>query len=1028
MKIIKRFLKYTLIAILLLVLVLISLPFLFEDKIQTIIKEEINDSLNAKVDFTDVDLSFISDFPDVEITIEDLEIMGIDQFENYPLLKVQEASVSVDFWSVIKASDKHEIQSFGLKKGDIHLKVLNNGSANYDITKNKETVSDDEVLVMSVQNYSLKDMNISYLDRSTQLDVELSNLNHEGSGDFSSDQLILNTRSDAKISMKSEGVSYLNGAFAEWDSKMNLDLVNSKYSFLENTLKLNLLRLNVDGDIALKKKGIDVNLDLKAPENDFKGLMSVVPATFNEEFNQLQASGQTTFIGSFKGLYNAENKLYPAFNIHATVKDGVIKPLNVNNQISDCNIDFEVKSKSNLEGLEINIKPFDFKLDGKPISGYLSVNEELNDPRIDGAFKGNIDLNSLSKSLNHNQTSLSGLLDLDVMVNAKYSDIENGNYSAILFKGKGDVENLSFESDNNPKVSCIHITSDFSPEFSNLEAKGLKIGKSTGDLKTKITNPLGFLIKDNTPIVNVHLDSDQIYLDELESFLVNDTEMNSDTLDVEPINLEATLQTKVKNIHYEDYHLTDHTLEAKFSGDELILSEFRTNMGDNDIHLSGKLNNIQAYSDGSSPLEGNLILYSDHIDSDDFMSSGEESNSEEIILVPQNMNVDLTSSIKDLDYGDINLKNVKSQMVVRDETIEMKEVNANGLGGEIIFSGLYSTKVDKKNPDFSLKYELSKLAFNETVNKILTIEKLAPVMKFLNGFFNSTLVMDGKLGKGMLPQLSSLNASGFIETINGSLNKFGPVEKLSNKLNIGALSQMTIEDTRNWFEIKDGHVYLKEFDYEHGGVEMKISGDHSLDQEMNYSLLSKIPRSLLKENSATALADEGLKFIEKEASKLGLNIDQGDYLHLDIKMTGSINNPKIKITPIRSDGSSMKDHVKDAVNQKKDEIKDSIQTKVNETIDSAKDSLENRVNEEIEKAKDKAQEKTNEIVDSTKVIIKEKVGEQVDTVLKQTGLDSLGQKVTEGAKDVLGNKADEGIDKLKDKLKDFNPFKKKKKN
>lgn len=59
----KKVLKITGITLLVLLLVLFTLPFLFKGKIISLVKSEINKTINARVDFSDIDISLIRRFP-----------------------------------------------------------------------------------------------------------------------------------------------------------------------------------------------------------------------------------------------------------------------------------------------------------------------------------------------------------------------------------------------------------------------------------------------------------------------------------------------------------------------------------------------------------------------------------------------------------------------------------------------------------------------------------------------------------------------------------------------------------------------------------------------------------------------------------------------------------------------------------------------------------------------------------------------------------------------------------------------------
>ena len=98
----KKFLKIFFISIVVIFMVLLVTPFLFKDKIIEIAKRELNNMLTAKVDFGDLKLSFIRNFPNAYVALEDLSVVGTGEFEGDTLVAFKKFSVTVDIKSVIK--------------------------------------------------------------------------------------------------------------------------------------------------------------------------------------------------------------------------------------------------------------------------------------------------------------------------------------------------------------------------------------------------------------------------------------------------------------------------------------------------------------------------------------------------------------------------------------------------------------------------------------------------------------------------------------------------------------------------------------------------------------------------------------------------------------------------------------------------------------------------------------------------------------------------------------------------------------
>ena len=96
---IKRLLKWTGITFLVLIILIILLPILFKDQIVQVIKDAANASLNAELDFGEVNLSLLSTFPKFSLEINDLTITGIDEFEGIELLDIKQTKLKLSLWN-----------------------------------------------------------------------------------------------------------------------------------------------------------------------------------------------------------------------------------------------------------------------------------------------------------------------------------------------------------------------------------------------------------------------------------------------------------------------------------------------------------------------------------------------------------------------------------------------------------------------------------------------------------------------------------------------------------------------------------------------------------------------------------------------------------------------------------------------------------------------------------------------------------------------------------------------------------------
>ena len=91
----KRILKWSLITLLVLIIGVVSIPFLFKDKIVQLITNTVNNNINANVTFTKTDLSLFTDFPQVNLSVNDIAVVNKAPFLGDTLFSAKELNFSM---------------------------------------------------------------------------------------------------------------------------------------------------------------------------------------------------------------------------------------------------------------------------------------------------------------------------------------------------------------------------------------------------------------------------------------------------------------------------------------------------------------------------------------------------------------------------------------------------------------------------------------------------------------------------------------------------------------------------------------------------------------------------------------------------------------------------------------------------------------------------------------------------------------------------------------------------------------------
>ena len=112
------------ILVLFIIVAAVAAPIIFKDKLAQILKEQINKNVNAKVDFSDVDISILSTFPKAGLTIENLSITTFEPFKGDTLFYAKEIGLKMPLSGLTKtAEDAIDINSFTIQKALINVKA-----------------------------------------------------------------------------------------------------------------------------------------------------------------------------------------------------------------------------------------------------------------------------------------------------------------------------------------------------------------------------------------------------------------------------------------------------------------------------------------------------------------------------------------------------------------------------------------------------------------------------------------------------------------------------------------------------------------------------------------------------------------------------------------------------------------------------------------------------------------------------------------------------------------------------------------
>ncbi|GHT25363.1 membrane protein [Bacteroidia bacterium] len=561
-----------------------------------------NKMLTAKVDFSDLKLSFIRNFPNAYIALEDLQVVGVGAFEGDTLVAFKKFSITVDVKSVI-SMENISVKSILLDRAHLYAHIAEDGKLNWDIMKpsdspaeeTPEESSGDTNIRVSLSKFEIRDACISYRDDSSKMVATVKDLDFLLKGDMSMDNADLSLQLDvAALDFLMDGVKLLRNARIGFTSEIAADLKNMGFTLKDNQFNLNDIVLKFAGSVNMPGNDIVTDITFATGKTSFKSLLSLIPAVYMTDFATIQTTGELTLDGYAKGTYN--DKQTPSAGVNLAVDNAMFKYPDLPKSVDKITIalkafyDGEVFDRTTLD-----VDKFHFEMAGNPFDLGLHIKTPESDMQIVGDFKGKIDFNLLTDIVPLENTTLNGLLACDLSLAGRLSTLEKEQYEDFQAAGMLQLTDFDFVSPDFPQgVKITKTQLDFSPKIVNLLAFDAVIGRTDLSLKGSLENFIPYVFKDATVRGNLSLVSNTIDLNEFMSDSDETTPVEADTTALSvievPKNIDFGVNAKIGSIFFDKLSITNLAGNLTVKDGKVTMDKLGMNLMDGSLLLSGEYN------------------------------------------------------------------------------------------------------------------------------------------------------------------------------------------------------------------------------------------------------------------------------------------------------------------------------------------------------------------------------------------------------------------------------------------------------
>ena len=549
--------------ILLILILLFTIPLLFKEKIRGKVEQVIDESVNASVKFEDYKLGFFRNFPNLSFSLNDVTVVGINKFENDTLAGFKSFNMVFNLASLLKKSG-YEVKSIVVDQAVVNIIYLKDGSANWDIMKDTtETATAEEetssAMKILLKKVSVLNSSVSYIDKSYDMEAYLNDLSFDLKGDMTMSETDLQISAAAGgLTFIMDGMKYLNSVTVDSKIDMLANLDNMNFTFRENYFTINDLKMNFSGMVAMPGEDIETDVQFGTEKASFKTLLSLIPAMYTKDYQDLKTSGDFMLKGSAKGIYSDADSTLPDITLALSVSNGLISYPDLPEQIKNINVTSDVfVDGKDMDKTIVNIDRFHMELAGSPFDMTFNLKTPMSDPDFKGSMIGKIDLGALSKAVPMDSISLSGIIDMSVEMAGRLSMIEKEQYESFKATGKMNITNMLVAMTGYPEVKINNAGFDFTPAYTTMTKTSLNVGgKSNFILNGRLENYIPYVFSDGTIKGKMSLFSSFVDVSEIMSEMATDTTAVVDTASLSvirvPENIDFDFDAVIDDFSYDN--------------------------------------------------------------------------------------------------------------------------------------------------------------------------------------------------------------------------------------------------------------------------------------------------------------------------------------------------------------------------------------------------------------------------------------------------------------------------------------------
>ena len=319
--------------------------------------------------------------------------------------------------------------------------------------------------------------------------------------------------------------------------------------------------------------------------------------------------------------------------------------------------------------------------------------------------------------------------------------------------------------------------------------------------------------------------------------------------------------------------LVDAT-QVAFDTNKIKLSKARFHAGKSDFTLDGELNSLRRALLRGGKLDGSFTLTSDYIDCNELiqamsrgmqysdqrmnkteiaaLNSGDladltasvaaqdsipvsKADTSSLFIVPAFLDIALNMIAKHVNYKDLEMENVEGEVVVRNQSINLKKLEMNSNIGNGYLTMFYTAK-DLRGGSAGFDIDMQGILVDRLINLYPSIDSLLPMLRSFQGVVDCQMMATCQLDSTMSIDLPSLNTACFLRGKNMVLLDGETFTEIAKTLKFKNKVRNEIDSISVDLAIRNNKIEIFPFLLEVDRYRAAVGGTHNLDMTFDYHI------------------------------------------------------------------------------------------------------------------------------------------------------------------------------------------------